>query len=138
MNDIEGPQYMYWHKLLLSIHDLVDLYPFLNHDLVYYLSIKIFDETHKFKLNIPEFPSPFLPVNECWLLYFFVKESSDLLKFIEMTPSLELNLLEENKVIATSVLKIKDFKNPSVPQKRFSFEVMAGRSFKCYVWVSLR
>ena len=58
---------------------------------------------------------PIVPVNQCRLIYFFVKEQADFISFIEMNPVFELNLVEEGEVVATSVLKIKDFKNPSVP-----------------------
>ena len=51
VNSIEGPQYMYRYKILLTIQDLVDVQPGLNPDFTYNLSIKIFDETHIFKIS---------------------------------------------------------------------------------------
>lgn len=119
---------MQWYKLMISIFDLVEIFPLLDLTQHYHIQFWIFGEVHKIKLKIKKTISnwiPFVPINQSLLFYFFIEKRSDLETFLKIHSILEIELVKDQEIIAKAKLSVKDFWNPDVNQKVF-YEIMPG------------
>lgn len=75
------------YKLMISIIDLVEIFPLLDLTQHYHIQFKIFGEIHKIKLKIKKTMTnriPFVPINQSLLFYFFIEKRSDLETFLKI------------------------------------------------------
>jgi len=113
---------------MISIFDLVEIFPLLDLTQHYHIQFWIFGEVHKIKLKIKKTISnwiPFVPINQSLLFYFFIEKRSDLETFLKIHSILEIELVKDQEIIAKAKLSVKDFWNPDVNQKVF-YEIMPG------------